>query len=111
MPLLERASTLMRKAAPTATSVRRRKILPHGLDQMARIAVDADGLGRPGGSSGAQDALRHSGSNGKTFGIVEDADLEVAKAASCGGKCWTIRAVMCYQLHSKAETETQRSIG
>ena len=54
-------------------------------EHMARVAVDAHGSGRPGGRSGARDALRHWRDT-RALGTVDDADLEVAEAASCDGE-------------------------
>ena len=41
------------------TCVRHRGVLPHGLGQMARVAVDANGSESLGGCSGTQSAVRH----------------------------------------------------
>ena len=48
----------MRQAAPTA-NVRHRGALPHGLGQLARVAVVTHGSEKLGGRSGAQVVLRH----------------------------------------------------
>ena len=53
---------------------------------MARVAIDAHGLGRPGGKSGVQDALRHGVEWHEGVGHSENADLEVATAAGSAGE-------------------------
>ena len=49
---------------------------------------------RPGEAWWPQWCTRCSASLGssgmKALGMVEDADLKVAEAASCGGKCWRV---------------------